>query len=136
MTLKELLDSKPSKMVTCRTTCLVADAVTVMDGHNVGSILILDEQGRLAGIFTERDIMHCFAKNISLREESIANVMTPNPTTLDSSEELSVAIKVMSEKKIRHLPVMEGGKLIGVVSYRYVVSCLLPEVIYMADDIC
>jgi CBS domain-containing protein len=123
-------------MITCRTTCLVADAVTVMDGHNVGSILILDSEGRLAGIFTERDIMHCFAKNISLREETIANVMTPNPITLDASEEISVAIKVMSENKIRHLPVMDNGKLLGVVSYRYVVSCLLPEVIYMADDIC
>lgn len=136
MTLKELLQSKPSKMVTCRTTCLVSDAVTVMDGHNVGSILILDDKGGLAGIFTERDIMHCFAKNIPLREEPISNVMTPNPITLESSEDLSTAIKVMSEKKIRHLPVMENGKLIGVVSYRYVVSCLLPEVIYMADDIC
>lgn len=136
MTLKDILDSKPSKMITCRTTCLVADAVTVMDGHNVGSILILDSEDRLAGIFTERDIMHCFAKNISFREETIANVMTPNPITLDSSEVISVAIKVMSENKIRHLPVMDKGKLIGVVSYRYVVSCLLPEVIYMADDIC
>ncbi len=136
MTLKDLLQSKPSKMVTCRTTCLVADAVTVMDGHNVGSILILDHDDRLAGIFTERDIMHCFAKNISLREETISNVMTPNPITLDSSEDISVAIKVMSEKKIRHLPVMEDKKLAGVVSYRYVVSCLLPQVIYMADDIC
>jgi signal-transduction protein with cAMP-binding, CBS, and nucleotidyltransferase domain len=136
MTLKELLQSNPSKMVTCRTTCLVADAVTVMDGHNVGSILILDHEDKLAGIFTERDIMHCFAKNISLREEPISNVMTPNPITLDSSEEISVAIKVMSENKIRHLPVMEAGKVTGVVSYRYVVSHLLPEIIYMADDIC
>jgi CBS domain-containing protein len=136
MTLRDILNSKPSKMITCRTTCLVADAVTVMDGHNVGSILILDSEDRLAGIFTERDIMHCFAKNISLREETISNVMTPNPITLDASEEISVAIKVMSENKIRHLPVMDNGKLIGVVSYRYVVSCLLPEVIYMADDIC
>jgi signal-transduction protein with cAMP-binding, CBS, and nucleotidyltransferase domain len=107
-----------------------------MDGHNIGSILILDPEDRLAGIFTERDIMHCFAKNISLREEPIANVMTPNPITLDSSEDIGVAIKVMSENRIRHLPVLEGGKVIGVVSYRYVVSNLLPEIIYMADDIC
>src|SRR5208283_2819953 len=136
MTLKELLQAKPSKMVTCRTTCLVSDAVTVMDGHNVGSILILDENDKLAGIFTERDIMHCFAKNISLREEKIVNIMTPNPITLEASEDISVAIRVMSEKKIRHLPVMENGNLLGVVSYRCVVSCLLPEVIFMADDIC
>ncbi len=136
MTLKEVVESKPLKMVTCRTTCLVSDAVTVMDGHNVGAILILDHQDKLAGIFTERDIMHCFAKNISLREEVISNIMTPNPITLNSTEEISIAVKVMSENKIRHLPVMENGRVIGVVSYRYVVSYLLPDVIYMADDIC
>jgi signal-transduction protein with cAMP-binding, CBS, and nucleotidyltransferase domain len=136
MTLKDLLQSNPSKMITCRTTCLVSDAVTVMDGHNVGSILIFDNQDKLTGIFTERDIMHCFAKNISLREATISSVMTPNPITLGSSEHIGVAIKVMSEHKIRHLPVMEDGKVIGVVSYRHVVSSLLPEVIYMADDIC
>ncbi|MHB8882327.1 MAG: CBS domain-containing protein [Thermodesulfovibrionales bacterium] len=136
MTLKDLLQTKPVKMVTCRTTCLVSDAVTVMDGHNVGSILILDQDDRLAGIFTERDLMHCFAKNISLREECIANVMTPNPMTLDSNEEVSAAIKLMSENKIRHLPVMEGGRLAGLISYRYAVSHILPDIIYMADDIC
>lgn len=136
MILKDLLQSKALKMVTCRTTCLVSDAVTVMDGHNVGSILILDPDDKLAGIFTERDLMHCFVKNISLREEKISNVMTPNPITLDSSEDISIAIKLMSEKRIRHLPVLESGKLAGVVSYRYLVSCLLPEVIYMAEDIC
>src|SRR5208282_5533232 len=103
---------------------------------NVGSILILDENDKLAGIFTERDIMHCFAKNISLREEKIVDIMTSDPITLEGSEDISVAIRIMSEKKIRHLPVMENGKLTGVVSYRCVVSRMLPDIIFMADDIC
>jgi signal-transduction protein with cAMP-binding, CBS, and nucleotidyltransferase domain len=136
MTLKEVLQSKPSKMITCKTTCLISDAVTAMDGHNVGSILVLDNNEKLAGIFTERDLMHCFAKNISLRDWPISKVMTPNPITLDSSEDIAAAIKTMSENLIRHLPVMEDGRLSGVISYRYVVSFLLPDVIFMADDIC
>lgn len=135
MTLKDLLQSKPSKMVTCKTTCIVADAVTVMDGQNVGSILVLDENDKLAGIFTERDIMHCFAKSINFREVTMEKIMTPKPITLDSSTDISVAITLMSEKKIRHLPVMEDEKIVGVVSYRDLVSYLLPEVIYMAEDI-
>ncbi len=135
MTLKYLLQSKPSKMITCRTTCLAADAVTVMDGHNVGSILVLDEEEKLAGIFTERDIMHCFVKNISFKDVKMKQVMTPNPVTFDSSTEISFAIGVMSEKKIRHLPVTEEGKLVGVVSYRDLVSYLLPQVIFASDDI-
>lgn len=122
-------------MVTCRTTCMVADAVTVMDGHNVGSILVLDENDKLVGIFTERDIMHCFVKNISFRDETMGKIMTPDPITFDSSTDISVAITVMSEKKIRHLPVMEGGKVAGMVSYRDLVSYLLPQVVYMTEDI-
>lgn len=136
MTLKEILQTKPTKMITCRPTCLIIDAVTVMDGHNVGSILILDEDDKLVGIFTERDLMHCFAKNISLRNDKMANVMTPDPITLDASEDISTALTIMSEKKIRHMPVMENGKVAGVVSYRYIISRLLPDVIFMADDIC
>jgi signal-transduction protein with cAMP-binding, CBS, and nucleotidyltransferase domain len=122
-------------MVTCKTTCLVADAVTVMDGHNVGSILILDHDDKLAGIFTERDIMHCFVKNISFKDATIGKIMTPDPITFDSATDISVAITVMSEKKIRHLPVTEEGRLVGVVSYRDLVSYLLPQVIYMTEDI-
>jgi signal-transduction protein with cAMP-binding, CBS, and nucleotidyltransferase domain len=135
MTLKDLLQAKPSKMITCKTTCMVADAVTVMDGHNVGSILVLDEDDKLAGIFTERDIMHCFVKNISFKDETMGRIMTPNPITFESSTEVGIAIAVMSEKKIRHLPVTEGGKLTGVVSYRDLVSYLLSQMIYSSDDI-
>ena len=106
-----------------------------MDGNNVGSILVYDNDKKLAGIFTERDIMHCFTKNISFKDDTIEKVMTPNPLVLDSSTDISVAITVMSEKKIRHLPVMEDEKIVGMISYRDLVSYLLPEVIYMAEDI-
>ena len=125
MTLKEVLKSKPSKPITCRITSLVCDAVTAMDSSNAGSILVLDEKDKIVGIFTERDIMHCFATNVSVRYEKIRNVMTPHPVTIESAEDVSAAIKVMSEKKIRHLPVVEKGKLIGVVSYRYLASRML-----------
>ena len=135
MTLKYLLQSKPSKMITCKTTCLVADAVTIMDGHNVGSILILDDDDKLVGIFTERDIMHCFAKSISFKDVTMDKIMTPHPITFESSTEISHAIGVMSEKKIRHLPVTEGGKIAGIVSYRDLVSYLLPQVIFATEDI-
>lgn len=133
MTLKDLLNSKPSKIVTCSTECILADAVTVMDGKNVGSILVFDEEKRLVGIFTERDIMHCFAKNVNFKEAKMKTVMTPNPLTLDASTDISIAMSLMSDRKIRHLPVTENGEVVGMVSYRDLVSYLLPEVIYMAD---
>ncbi len=135
MTLKDLVKVKPTKMVTCQESCIVADAVTIMDGQNVGSILVLNEEKKLVGIFTERDIMHCFAKNVQFKQKTMKDVMSPNPVTLDAATDISVAVSLMSEKKIRHLPVMEDEKIIGVVSYRDLVSYLLPEIIFMAEDI-
>lgn len=135
MLLKDVIQSKPTKMVTCKKDCKIADAVTIMDGNNVGSILVLDDDQKLIGIFTERDIMHCFAKKISMNDEVMGNVMTAKPISLDASIDISVAVNVMSEKKIRHLPVTEDEKIIGMISYRDLVSYLLPEVIYMAEDI-
>jgi signal-transduction protein with cAMP-binding, CBS, and nucleotidyltransferase domain len=135
MTLRDVIQSKPTKMVTCKKDCKVADAVTIMDGNNVGSILIMEDDKTLIGIFTERDIMHCFAKKIRMNEEIITNVMSTTPVTLEASVNIGVAVKVMSEKKIRHLPVTEDGKIMGMISYRDLVSFLLPEVIYMAEDI-
>ncbi len=135
MLLKDVVQSKPMKIVTCKKDCKLADAVTMMDGNNIGSILILDETEQLIGIFTERDIMHCFAKKVAMNEEVMGNVMTGKPITLDSSVDISVAVQLMSEKKIRHLPVTENEKVIGMISYRDLVSYLLPEVIYMAEDI-
>jgi CBS domain-containing protein len=94
----------------------------------------MDEEGKLAGIFTERDIMHCFAKKISFNDTVMGSVMTAAPITLDGAVDISVAVQLMSEKKIRHLPITEDEKIIGMISYRDLVSYLLPEVIYMAED--
>ncbi len=135
MTLKDLVKAKPTKMVTCTVSCNLADAVTMMDGQNVGSILVFNDDKKLVGIFTERDIMHCFARNIQIKQMTIKDVMTPNPVTLDAATDISVAVTLMSDRKIRHLPVMEDEKIIGMVSYRDLVAYLLPEVIFMAEDI-
>ncbi len=76
MTLKDMLHAKPSAVETCSAACIAADAVTIMDGKNIGSLLVLDEEQKLVGIFTERDIMRCFAKGISFKTEVMKNVMT------------------------------------------------------------
>ncbi|MFZ5997370.1 MAG: NADH-ubiquinone oxidoreductase-F iron-sulfur binding region domain-containing protein [Nitrospirota bacterium] len=132
MTLKDVVQSKPMIVETCSPDCIVADAVTIMDGKNIGSLLVADAEGELIGIFTERDIMHCLVKGVQLNSEVMRNVMTPTPVTLDASSDLGIAVTLMSDKKIRHLPVTEDEKVVGVISYRDVVSYLLPEVAYLS----
>lgn len=135
MTLKDIIESKPREMVYCCPTCKVTDAIRHMKEKNVGSILVLDDKKKLVGIFTERDLMDCIVKNVSLQDVTMESVMTRDPITLDSSIDLGVAMSLMSDRKIRHLPVTDDEQITGVISYRDLVSFLLPEVFFMADDV-
>jgi len=133
MTLKGVLESKQYKIVTTTKDRWIADAIKIMSENNVSGIFIVDESGKLEGIFTERDIVRCVVNNISLQNETIKNVMRRDLTTFDPSMKISTAIMIASKKKIRHLPVVEGDKIVGMVTYRDLVSYLLPEICYMAE---
>lgn len=135
MTLKDVIATKPARIIACRKDTRLSETVAQMDESNVGSVLVFDEEEQLIGIFTERDIMHCFANKISLNDEVMGSVMTARPITLDVSIDISVAVSLMSEKKIRHLPVTENGQVVGIISYRDLISYLLPEIFFMSDDI-
>ncbi len=135
MTLKDVLESKPSQIVTCTKDCKLSDAVSIMDDKGVGSILVMDKEEKLIGIFTERDVMHCFSQQVNFKEDVVGKVMSKDLVALDSSTDIGVAVNVMSKHKIRHLPVLENEKFKGMISYRDLVSYLLPEVIFMAEDI-
>ena len=136
MTLKDVMATKPvSRIVTCRKDTRLSDAVGQMEDNNVGSVIVVDEEDQLVGIFTESDIMNCFANKTSLNDEVMGNIMTQKPITLDVSIDISVAVSIMSEKKIRHLPITENGQIAGIISYRDLVSYLLPEILFMTDDI-
>ncbi|MDI6891352.1 MAG: CBS domain-containing protein, partial [Thermodesulfovibrionales bacterium] len=134
MTLRDVLQLKPYEIVTINKDHAVRDAVKIMSERNVSGVFVVDENNKLASIFTERDIVRCVFNNISL-DETIENVMRRDITTFDSSVEISSAISVASRKKIRHLPVVEGDKIVGMITFRDLVSYLLPEICYMAEDI-
>ena len=96
----------------------VRDAARAMDEHRCGSILICDE-GRLAGIFTERDLLtRVVAPGRDPEATTLNEVMTPNPDTIEAGELIQDAIRKMDEGAFRHLPVMDDGKVMGVISIR------------------
>ena len=134
MTLRDILQSKPPVIVTIQKDRTVRDAVKTLSEKNVSGIFVVDENNKLASIFTERDIVRCAFNNISL-DENIGNIMRHDITTFDPSVEISSAITVASRKKIRHIPVVEGDKIVGMITFRDLVSYLLPEICYVADSI-
>jgi len=135
MKLIDILKSKPSEVFTVSERTTIINAVKLMHQKNIGAVLIVDKKDKLVGIFTERDVVHNAARNVSFETELVANVMSRDLTTFEASVEISEAMAVISEKKKRHLPVVENGKVIGIITYRDFVTYLLPEVVFMAEGI-
>src|SRR4030043_610471 len=134
MILRDILKSKPYVIVTVNKNSTIRDAIHTMSEKNVSGIFVVDENNKLASIFTERDIVRCAFNNISF-DKTIKSIMRRDITTFDPSAEISSAINVASRKKIRHIPVVEGENIVGMVTFRDLVSYLLPEICYVAESI-
>ncbi|HEX8947665.1 MAG TPA: NADH-ubiquinone oxidoreductase-F iron-sulfur binding region domain-containing protein [Dissulfurispiraceae bacterium] len=135
MTLKDILKSKPFQVFGIRKDQKIKEAIQIMTERDVSAVMVVDDDNKLVGMFTERDVVHCLNKHISFDEEAVESVMTRNVITFEPSTEISAAISVVANKRIRHMPVVEGDRILGMVTYRDLVSYVLPEVVYMAEDI-
>jgi len=135
MKLKDILESKPREVFTVRKDQSIAYAVKFMSEHNIGALMVVDENDKLVGMFTERDVLHCTAKGIDLDAEPVGNVMSTDLLTFSPDDDISVAVQVVAEKKRRHLPVVEGDRIVGLINYRDVVSYVLPEVFYLSESL-
>lgn len=112
----DILNRKGHDVVSTGTSSTVYEAIAKMVDQNVGSILILDE-GRLCGIFTERDYLRrIILQGRSSKTTNIEDVMTPDVFGVDPSYTVDECMAIMTEKKCRHLPVMENDQLVGVIS--------------------
>ncbi len=133
MTLRDILQSKPHLIVTIGKGRTVRDAINIMSEQHVSGIFVVDENNKLASIFTERDIVRCMFNNIDF-DEVIENIMRHDIITFDASTKISSAIATASRKKIRHLPVVEDDKIDGMITFRDLVSYLLPEICYITES--
>jgi CBS domain-containing protein len=103
---------------------LVSKAAQLMAAKNVGAIMVIEDD-HLVGIFTERDVVfRVVARGLDAQATRLADVMTRAPHTVDPDKPFGYALLVMQEKGFRHLPVMQDGKPIGIVSSR---SAMDPE---------
>ena len=112
------------KLLTAPPETTVSDAAKLMAERKVGAIMVVDERG-LVGIFTERDaVFRVIARDLDSQTTRLIDVMTKEPITISPDNSFGYALLVMHENGFRHVPVIEDGKLIGVVSAR---SALDPD---------
>lgn len=105
----------------------VLDALRLMAEKDVGALVVLS-RGELVGIFTERD----YARKVALQGKAskdvpVSEIMSTDVVTIDPSWTTDRCMALMDERRIRHLPVVDGGKVVGVVSIRAVVSAIVAE---------
>lgn len=102
----------------------LARAAQRMYDLHVGSVCVLDPDGTLDGIFTERDLLRACAAGVDTHASTVSKWMTVNPITANASDEAAAALQVMIDRRFRHLPVIGDGGLIGVVSMRTLSTAL------------
>lgn len=110
----------------------VAAAAQLMQRHGVGALLVI-EAGRLAGIFTERDaLFRVLAEGLDPQRTRVAQVMTANPRTITPDRPFGHALHLMYEGRFRHVPVVENGRALGMVSAR---DALEPDLRQFISDL-
>jgi CBS domain-containing protein len=111
-----VLELKGNDVVTVSPETAVLGAVQQMNDRRIGALLVV-ERGRPVGIFTERDVLvRVVAAGLDPRTTPVGEVMTRNPVVIRSDATVSQAMVVITEKRCRHLPVLDGGRLCGLIS--------------------
>ncbi|HSI96701.1 MAG: CBS domain-containing protein [Methylophilaceae bacterium] len=117
-TVRQLLDAKGNSILSISSDATVYDALVIMADKHVGALLIMDA-GHLVGIFSERDYARSVVlKGKSSKDTPIKEIMTPGSLliTVDPGQTVEECLNLVSDKRIRHLPVLEDGKVVGVLS--------------------
>jgi len=140
MKVKELLETKGKEVFSKDASGSVEDAIRFMDSKKISAIIIT-ENDNTAGIFTERDVVRCYIGKGGRRfhDIPISEFMTKNLMVAELGDELDSVMAVMVEKNIRHLPVVDKGKVIGMLSIRDIVLSqvhnMTTEIHYLKDYI-
>ncbi|WP_417069291.1 CBS domain-containing protein [Niveibacterium terrae] len=126
-TARQILQGKTTETLSVDPGLSVFDALTIMAKHDVGSVLVMSGQA-LLGIFTERD----YARKVALqgrssRATAVAELMSQEVLTIAPMRTVEECMAIMTEKRVRHLPVVENDSVIGIVSIGDVVKTLIAE---------
>jgi CBS domain-containing protein len=112
----KVLEDKSERVETVTAQTSVGEAIAKMNARRIGSVVVMDGD-RLVGIFTERDVLtRVVPQQLDPRRTEVGEVMSPQPTTISPGRTIQDAMVIMNDSHHRHLPVVQGGKLIGMVS--------------------
>ncbi len=128
MTVKRILSEKGSNVVTISPTKSLADATKLLAERRIGALVVTGADSRVIGIVSERDIVRILSsRGAAALGVSLTDVMTRNVITCESSATVSAVMEQMTAGKFRHVPVVDDGRLAGIISIGDVVKLRLQE---------
>ncbi|HTO11097.1 MAG TPA: CBS domain-containing protein [Candidatus Binatia bacterium] len=116
MTIASILATKGDKVVTVRPDQTIREALVMLAQHNIGALVVVDDTRKPVGMLSERDVVRTAVKNEAVFTLTVSQLMTRNLILGTPGDDIGAAGSTMVERRIRHLPVMDGGKLIGIVT--------------------
>src|SRR5574341_36732 len=127
MKIENILAKKGTQVFTIQPDKSLKDAIALLVRHNIGALVVVDAAGKPVGIISERDIIREAGKTQDLFAQPVRRVMTKDVTTGTPYDDLKSVLQTMTNRHFRHLPVVEHGKLVGIVSIGDVVKAQLDE---------
>ena len=130
-----LLAQTGNTVYTVRESASAQDAANDMVTHNIGCVLVVDDS-RVLGVFTERDLLtRVVVPGLDARATPVTQVMSLLRYTVEPAAPLETAMALISEKRTRHLPVLDGGKLVGLISIGDINKWVVERLQYEADSL-
>ena len=135
-TVKAILDRKGREVVTLAPQATIGEAAATLNEHRIGAIVVAGPDGTIAGIFTERDLVHAIARSgVKTLEQPVSSAMTATVRRCQEETKVNELMEMMTAGRFRHLPVDRDGKLAGIVSIGDVVKSRMSEIEQEAADI-
>ena len=131
MTIARILAAKGRDVITTQPHWTLAEVAEVFVAKNIGAVMVVDDQGSIIGILSERDIVRALAKRgVAVFNDAVSTHMTAKMITTSEDECVHVAMEKMTNERSRHLPVISNEKLVGLVSIGDMVKHRLGECEY------
>jgi len=128
MKIRDLLKIKSRPVITVGPNETVTAAIQKLVDNDRGSLSVCNDKGELVGIITERDIVRkCFARSDAIASTKVRDVMTAQVVIGIPEDDLSYVISVMKQKRIRHIPIVDNQKVVGIVSMRDLLDMQLEQ---------